>query len=242
MPREYLIVIPARYQSLRFPGKPLADIKGKSMLQRVWGKCLLSTNAEQIIVATDDVRIEKHCMSNSMNVIRTPVACLTGTDRVAEVAKKISASFYINVQGDEPLIDPADIDKVIAAYRQEANISYCAMTKIDKKEDYYNRNTIKVVFGKNDRLIYMSRAGIPANKEGSSIPTMKQVCIYAFSKKHLMEFGLGKNKTKNEEIEDIEILRLLELGYKVSMVEVNSSSVAVDTPDDLKKVISRIDD
>ena len=116
------------------------------------------------------------------------------------------------------------------------------MTKINSEEDYFNKSIPKVVTSNDHSLMYISRSGIPANKNKSFIPAMKQVCIYAFPKKHLMEFGIGKNKTKNEKIEDIEILRFLDLGYKIFMVEVSNSSIAVDTPNDLKKVLLRFND
>ena len=242
MTKEYLIVIPARYKSTRFPGKPLINIAGKSMLQRVYNKCLSITTIDQIIVATDDSRIEDHCKLNKINVIRTSVDCLTGTDRVAEVAKLIPAKFYINVQCDEPLIDPLDIERIINAYRKKINVIYCAMTKINSDTEYFNKNIPKIVTRNDHTLMYISRSGIPTPKNDSFIPTMKQVCIYAFSNKHLKEFGVGKNKTKNEKIEDIEILRFLDLGYKVSMIEVSKSSIAVDTPEDLKKVLLSLND
>ena len=109
---DYLIVIPARYDSTRFPGKPLVDICGKSMIQRVWEKCVEALNAEQVIIATDDDRIIKHCQEK-MNTVLTSKNCLTGTDRIYEVSNKIKSQIYINVQGDEPLILPEDIQKII---------------------------------------------------------------------------------------------------------------------------------
>ena len=242
MSQDYLIVIPARYKSSRFPGKPLVEIHGKSMLKRVWEKCVLASNSDQVVIATDDKRIENHCVLNNMKVIMTSDRCLTGTDRVAEVAKMLSADFYVNVQGDEPLINPLDIRKVIEAYKSTKNKTCCGMTKISSKEDFFNLNIPKVVTNKENLLLYISRSGVPSNKEGAVVHAMKQVCIYAFPKKHLSEFGLKKNKTKIEEIEDIEILRLLELGYEILMVEVSKSSVAIDTEDDLEKVLKILDD
>jgi len=238
MPKEFLVVIPARYKSSRFPGKPLIDINGKSMIRRVWEKCIEASSEENVIIATDDKRIEEHCLKNGMQSIITPVNCLTGTDRVAEVAKKIDADFYVNVQGDEPLINPRDIEEVIRAFKKNPTFTFCAMSKADSNDDYNNYNIPKVVTANDGSLLYISRAGIPANKEGSSVPIMKQVCIYAFPKNHLDKFGLGKDKTKLESLEDIELLRLIELGCKVKMLELNTNSIAIDTPEDLRKVLT----
>ena len=242
MAKDFIIIIPARYKSSRFPGKPLVDIKGKTMIQRVWEKCVAASSNEKVIIATDDMRIEEHCKSVGMRVIMTSDQCLTGTDRVSEVSRVIEVDFYINVQGDEPLIDPDDILKIINAYKENPEDTFCAMTKIDSAEDYTNKNIPKVVVSNDNCLLYISRSGIPSNKEGTVVPTMKQVCIYAFPKKHLAQFGLNKEKNNLENIEDIELLRLLERGFRVRMVPINSSSIAVDTPEDLKKVISLGDD
>ena len=121
MKLDYLIVIPARYKSSRFEGKPLADNNGKSMIERVWEKCSETSPKKNIIVATDDKRIFQHCRSKEINVLMTSKKCLTGSDRVAEVAKKIEAKFYVNVQGDEPLINPKDILKVIKDFKKNCS-------------------------------------------------------------------------------------------------------------------------
>ena len=127
MSREFIIVIPARYASSRFPGKPLIDIDGKTMIYRVWEKCSIASNKEDVFVATDDTKIKDHCDKHGMNVIMTSKKCLTGTDRVSEVADKINADFYINVQGDEPLVNIDDIRAI---------------------SDYASRHPNRVVFGK----------------------------------------------------------------------------------------------
>ena len=236
MPQDFLIVIPARYASSRFPGKPLSDINGKSMLQRVWDKCVEASAGDKVVIATDDEKIELHCKELNMNVIQTSTKCLTGTDRVAEVAKKINADFYINVQGDEPLIMPSDIKKVINTYIKTPGNCICGMAKITSKKDFYNPNIPKVVTSKDNKLLYITRAAVPTSKTLEFSKANKQVCIYAFTPESLKEYGVGTLKEANEEIEDIEILRLLEKGYKVSMVKVSDSSIAVDTPEDLDKV------
>ncbi|MBN4080844.1 3-deoxy-manno-octulosonate cytidylyltransferase [Caldithrix abyssi] len=239
---DYLIVIPARYQSSRFPGKPLADIHGKSMILRVWEKCVEAASADKVLVATDDYKILDHCKENDIQVELTDENCLTGTDRLYEVAQKRKAVVYINVQGDEPLVSPLDIKAVIKASQKEPGLTFNAMCPINSEADFRSSNIPKVVTRKDGRLLYMSRAPIPTNKQLGFENAMKQVCIYAFPRDVLITFGSMKEKTPLESMEDLEILRLLEIGYKVKMVEVSGSSVAVDTPQDLERVRSLISD
>lgn len=232
---DYIIVIPARYKSTRFPGKPLIDIFGKSMLQRVYEKCKKITNEKNIIIATDSHIISSHCKLKNMNFIITSNKCLTGTDRVAEVAKKIKKKFYINVQGDEPLVQPKDITKILIQAKKNPNQIYNGMCKILDKKDFFNYNIPKVITDKENKLLYMSRAPIPASKVKKFFKAYKQVCIYSFPRDLLIKFKKNK-KTKNEKIEDIEILRFIDLGYSIKMINVSNSSVAVDTPKDLLKI------
>ena len=239
---DYLVVIPARYQSTRFPGKPLEKISGKSMIKRVWEKCIEAANINRVIVATDDDRIFRHCKDQEIEVQLTSHNCLTGTDRLYEVAKKRKASVYINVQGDEPLVSPEDIKAVIKASEQEPNITINAMCPIDNENDFNNLNIPKVVTRNDGRLLYMSRAPIPSSKNYRFEKAMKQVCIYAIPYDVLITFGSLKEKTSLESIEDIELLRLLEIGYEIKMIEVSKSSIAVDTLEDLKKIRSIIRD
>lgn len=237
---NYLIVIPARYQSSRFPGKPLADIHGKSMIRRVWEKCVEAASADNVLVATDDNRIMEHCKDHEMQVDLTSNECLTGTDRLYEVAQKRKADVYINVQGDEPLISPIDIKTVLQAAQNEPDITLNAMCSIKNEDDFRNPNVPKVITRKDGRLLYMSRAPVPTNKQLGFEKAMKQVCIYAYPRDALIAFGSLREKTPLESIEDLEILRLLELGYEVKMIEVSDYSVAVDTQQDLDRVRSLI--
>ena len=197
MELDFLIVIPARYNSSRFQGKPLADIKGKSMIERVWNQCLSAAPKKQIIVATDDERIFSHCKLKKINTIMTSADCLTGSDRLAEVSKKIKASFYVNVQGDEPLINPKDIKKVINDFKKHG-ITNCAAKKIENESELNNRNIPKIVTDKNNYLLYISRANIPSSKNSSVKALRKQVCIYSFSNEAVRLFGLKSKKTKLE--------------------------------------------
>jgi 4-hydroxy 2-oxovalerate aldolase len=238
---DFLLVIPARYQSSRFPGKPLADLCGKSLLRRVWDKCVQAVGKEQVLVATDDETILEHCLEQGMQVTMTSSECLTGTDRVYEVSLKFDRDIYINVQGDEPLIDPKDILTVLDTARKQKGTVINGMCPIEQEKDFRNPNVPKVVTTSNGQLLYMSRAPVPTGKNHEFKEAMRQVCIYAFPRKAIMEFGRHKQKTKVEYIEDIEILRFLEMGHLVRMVKVKGSQVAVDTPEDLERAKTLID-
>ncbi|WP_260260065.1 3-deoxy-manno-octulosonate cytidylyltransferase [Vibrio intestinalis] len=233
---DYIIVIPARYKSSRFPGKPLVEINGKSMIERVWLRCCLAVDKSIVFVATDDQRIFSHCKDKGIQVIMTSEDCLTGTDRVFEVSKHIDATTYINVQGDEPLLDPQDIIDVIELAKKNDSDVINAMCKITDENDFRSSTIPKVVTRPDGRLLYMSRGAIPTSKNLDFHAAYKQVCIYAFPKKSLQDFSSVKGKTPLESIEDIEILRFLELGYEINMLEVSSSSIAVDVPEDVTRV------
>lgn len=239
---DYLIVIPARYSSKRLPGKPLIDINGIPMVIRTFNQCKKTVPASKIIIATDDKRIQKICSKNGINSIITSKKCLTGTDRIAEVAKKIKKSFYINVQGDEPICNPKDIKKILNFAIKNPNLIVNGYTEIKDKEMFYSPNIPKVVFDKNEWLLYMSRAPIPSNKKQAFIKSWRQVCIYSFPYKSLKIYTSIKKKTTLELIEDLESNRFLELGYQVKMLKMSNKSVAVDTKEDLVKVRKLVKD
>jgi 3-deoxy-manno-octulosonate cytidylyltransferase (CMP-KDO synthetase) len=239
---DYLIIIPARYSSKRLPGKPLIDINGIPMIIRTFNQCKKAVPASKIIIATDDKRIQKICSKNGINSIITSKKCLTGTDRIAEVAKKIKKSFYINVQGDEPICNPKDIKKIVNFAKKNPNLIINGYTEIEDKEMFYSPNVPKVVFDKNQKLLYMSRAPIPSNKKQTFIKSWRQVCIYSFPYKSLKIYTSIKKKTTLELIEDLESNRFLELGYQVKMLKMSNKSVAVDTKEDLVKVRKLVKD
>ena len=237
---DYLVVIPARYSSKRLPGKPLIDINGIPMIVRTYNQCKKVVASSKIIVATDDKRIQKICTKNKINSIITSSKCLTGTDRIAEVAKKIKKRFYINVQGDEPVCNPSDIKKIINFAKKNPDLIINGYTDIKDKEMFYSPNVPKVVFDSSQNLLYMSRAPIPSNKKKSFIKSWRQVCIYSFPYKSLKKFSSIKKKTLLESIEDLESNRFIELGYKVKMLKMSDRSIAVDTMADLNKVRKKI--
>ncbi len=238
--KSYVVVIPARLASTRLPNKPLIDIGGKSLIERTWGQVIKSVAREKVFILTDDEQIESHCQAKGIQAVMTSKLCLTGTDRVAEFARKHHFDYYINVQGDEPLMNPFDIQEVISALNEVDEEIINGYTIIDNEADYRSINIPKVVFRNDGRLLYMSRGPIPNNKQNQFVKAYKQVCIYAFPKKALLDFACEINKTELEDIEDIEILRFLELGYDVKMIKLSSDSIAVDVPEDIEKVLLKL--
>lgn len=231
-----ILVIPARMKSTRLPGKPLVDILGKSMIQRTYEQCLKAFPAEKIYVATDSEIIKKHCEERNIQVIMTSENCLTGTDRVAEVSNIIQADYYINVQGDEPVINPRDIIDVEKAIPLYSGAIINGYAPIREEKMWKSASTPKVVVRQDGRLLYMSRSPVPGNKNGQFEKGWRQICIYAYPKAALDAFVLTGRKTEIEEIEDLEILRFLEMGFEVQMVSLSDESIAVDHPEDVEKV------
>ena len=233
---NFLVVIPARYDSKRLPGKLLLDIKGIPMIIRTFNQCIKAVPRSKILIATDDKRIKNICELNNINTIMTSKKCLTGTDRIAEVAKKIKRDFYINVQGDEPICNPKDINNIIRYAKKYPDQIINGFTEIKEKDQYYSPHIPKVIFDNNYNLMYMSRSAIPSNKKKQFIKAWRQVCIYSFSYKSLKDYTSVIKKTNIESIEDLESIRFLELGYKIKMLKMSNKSVAVDTKEDLLKV------
>ena len=237
---NYIVVIPARYKSSRLKGKPLIPLQGIPIIIRTYRQCLKAVSSDLIYVATDSNLIKKVCEKEGANVVMTSTKCLTGTDRVFEVSKKISAKTYINVQGDEPIFNPADLRlllKEIKKYPNEIITGYC---EIDNSLAHKDPNIPKVVVRPDGRLLYASRAPIPSSKVLKFVKGWRQVCVYAFPRKTLKIFSSVKKKTELEKIEDIEYLRFLELGLEVRAVKMSKNSMAVDTPHDVKLVKKKI--
>lgn len=237
---KIILVIPARYKSTRFPGKPLLVLDGKTMIQRVWEQCTKAIEPNLIFIATEDDRILNHCKENGLQCLITSDNCLTGTDRIAEVSKQIDADYYINVQGDEPIINPEDIKKIISLLSPNHDLILNGYCELDNEEEYRSLSVPKVAVRKDGRLLYMSRSPIPGNKSNNFNIGFRQVCIYAFPKKALEDFSREIEKTPFEKEEDIEILRFLEMGYDVQMVKMSKDSIPIDNPEDVEKVLKRI--
>ena len=231
------IIIPARYGSTRYKGKPLVKIFGREMVLRVADICSKVVGRNDLYIATDSKKISNVVKKNNFKFIKTSKSCLTGTDRVGQASKKLKAKIIVNVQGDEPLINPNDIKKIIKAKKKFPNHVICGFDKIHSYENAFSLNLPKVVVNQKNDLVYMSRAAIPGSKKNlKSRNFFKQVCIYAFNKKQLSKYCKKKKKTNLEMVEDIEILRFFDLNIKIKMIKLNSNSIAVDEKNDVKKV------
>ena len=237
---NYYLVIPARYSSKRFPGKPLVNICGIPMIIRTFNQYKKVVPISKILVATDDKRIRRVCEENKIKVVMTSKNCLTGTDRIAEVSKKFKANFYLNVQGDEPLCNPSDLKKLLRFAIKNPNKIINGYTEIKDIRLFKSGHIPKVVFRKDGRLLYQSRAPIPTTKNKKFIKAWRQVCIYSFPYKLLKKFNSIKKKTPLEKIEDCELLRFLEIGYEIKMIKMSDKSIAVDTKKNLNEVIKKI--
>jgi 3-deoxy-manno-octulosonate cytidylyltransferase (CMP-KDO synthetase) len=237
---KYFLVIPARYNSKRFPGKPLVDICGIPMIIRTFNQCKKVISSSKILIATDDKRIKKVCEKEKINVVMTSKKCLTGTDRIAEVAKKYKADFYLNVQGDEPICKPTDIKKLFTEAKKNPKTIINGYTEIKDKKLFHSGHIPKVVFRNDGRLLYQSRAPIPTTKEKKFIKAWRQVCIYSLPYKSLIAFTSVRKKTPLESIEDCELLRFLELGHEIKMIKMSDKSISVDTKKNLTEVIKKI--
>ncbi|GAB6120617.1 3-deoxy-manno-octulosonate cytidylyltransferase [Dysgonomonas termitidis] len=237
--KKIIGVIPARYKSSRFPGKPLALINGKPMIIYVAELTAKALGIENTYVATDDQRIFDSVTSFGFNVVMTSESCLTGTDRLWDFAQQIEADIYVNIQGDEPLLNPDDIKSIVNEKLKYPDYVINGMCSVLDDEDPKNINIPKVLTDKDKNLIYMSRLAIPGIKsESLSIKPIykKQVCIYAFSYEELKAFGSETEKAYYEQFEDIEILRFFDLNIPIKMVETTGSTIAVDNPEDILAV------
>ena len=235
--KEVVGVIPARYKSSRFPGKPLISILGKPMIIHVAEKVEQALGKENTIIATDDDRIANVGKEYGFTVVMTSDQHKTGTDRLAEVASKVDAKIYINIQGDEPVVNPQDIKKVYEIKKANPDCVINGYGPLLEDEDPFSVNIPKVVFDINKKLLYMSRLAVPGIKGSNQTPNYyKQICIYGFSKLELELFNSLDTKTYLESFEDIEILRFLEMGVSVKMVLCENNSIAVDVPEDVEKV------
>jgi 3-deoxy-manno-octulosonate cytidylyltransferase (CMP-KDO synthetase) len=246
-----IAVIPARYGSTRFEGKPLADILGKPMIQYVYEGVCQSKLIEGVIVATDDQRIMEVVRQFGGKAMMTSPEHFSGTDRVAEVARKIASEIIVNVQGDEPLIRGAIIDKAIRPLLTDDTLPMSTlMTRIEDVKDWLNPHIVKVVVDQRGYALYFSRSPIPfprdlqierleSNPFGTKRPLPKRVFkhigVYVYRRKFLLHFARMK-PTPLEKLEKLEQLRALENGHRIKVTAVDYEPICVDTPADLQKV------
>lgn len=240
-------VIPARYGSSRFPGKPLAPIAGVPMVIRVAGRVSRVPGLDRVLVATDDDRIEETCRDEDVEVVRTRSDCMTGTDRVWEAVRDLGDCRVINVQGDEPLVDPGSIRKVMDAKLEHPDSVINGQAPVEDLAEARRPSVPKMVAAPDGRLLYASRAPVPARHSDDELHApgdryRKQVCIYAFDREQLKLFGERSERTPLEELEDIEVLRFLEVGVPVRVVDLPAGTVAVDHPEDVETVERLLDE
>ncbi|OGR55532.1 MAG: 3-deoxy-manno-octulosonate cytidylyltransferase [Elusimicrobia bacterium RIFCSPLOWO2_02_FULL_39_32] len=231
-------VIPARYGSKRFPGKPLALINGKPMIQWVYEKASKSKYLERLIVATDDVRIMRKVWSFGGEAMLTSLKSKSGTDRTAEVCKKMAADVIVNIQGDEPLISYKTIDLVVEAMKKDQRLlmATAAIPLKSTNAQIQSENIVKVVLDKAGNALYFSRYPIPYKKNKNAQKTILQHCgLYAFRKNFLLRFAKWK-QTPLEMTESLEQLRALERGTRIKVIITRQKSFGVDTKTDLEKV------
>jgi len=231
-------VIPARFGSSRFPGKIIAEIAGKSMIQRVYEQAVKSQLLNQLIVAVDDKRVQKCVEDFGGKVIMTGTNHQSGTDRIAEVIENLDDCIVVNIQGDQPLFDPVMIDEAVQPLLDDPLLQMSTLKIKIGEEDYSDPAVVKVVVDENDNALYFSRSLIPYNQKFKDVNVYEHVGLYVYRKQFLQEISKLPQSTL-EQIESLEQLRVLEKGYKIKVIETKSdrnTGVSVDTPEDLAKV------
>ena len=230
-------LIPSRLASTRFPRKPLADILGRPMIWWTYMRAKQAKLLDELYVCTESDEIKKVCGSFGAPVIMTSDRHASGTDRLAEAATKVKGDFYVNVQGDEPMIDPRCIDVLCKYLLDHPDVYVCnTMAEITDPMDLINPTVPKIVPTIGNRFLYGSRAPVPFPKGAIGYKFWRQVCIYGFSPAALRFFADHPEEGPVERIEGIELMRFVEHGHPLQMIPVESDNIAVDTPNDLEKV------
>lgn len=232
-------VIPARFASKRFEGKVLAQIKGKPMIQHVWERAAEAKLLDEILIACDDERVYKLAQSFGAQAVLTPPELISGTDRIAEAVADLDVDVIVNIQGDEPLIDPQVIDALAdVLLKDELSVMATVVKVITDPADLNNPNVVKAVLDDEGNALYFSRSAIPFNRDKlpfAETKYYKHLGIYAYTKDFLMIYR-DLPKSYLEEVEHLEQLRVLEAGYKIRTVETDYETIGVDTPEDLIRV------
>jgi 3-deoxy-manno-octulosonate cytidylyltransferase (CMP-KDO synthetase) len=229
------IVIPARWASTRLPAKPLLPLVGKPLVRHVWERCSKVRGVDAVIVATDDMRIAEAAFEFGAEVAMTSPRHPSGTDRIAEVAKNLAGfDIVLNVQGDEPFIQPKLVENLAEALRAEKAIEMSTAACALDPAELANPNCVKVVTDLNGNALYFSRAPIPCDRDGDSNPArLRHLGIYGYRRKFLLEFVKWK-QTPLEKSEKLEQLRALEHGAKIRVIKTKPTGPGIDTPEDLK--------
>ncbi|WP_346353580.1 3-deoxy-manno-octulosonate cytidylyltransferase [Azotosporobacter soli] len=239
---KILCVIPARYASTRLPGKPLADIAGKPMIQHVYERASLADTPDEVLVATDHPLVEAAVKKFGGRVVMTAPDHPTGTDRLAEVlAGRSDIDIVINVQGDEPLLAPEIIDALADAFHKEPQLNMATMKTRMAEDEYDNPNAVKVVTDQNDYALYFSRSVLPYPRNKTGQPVYKHVGVYAYRREFLLRYA-ALPPTPLEQTESLEQLRALENGYRIKVLTTEAKFIGVDTPEDLAAVNALLQD
>ena len=244
-----VVIIPARLGSSRLPRKVILDICSKPMVQHVYEAAKSAKNIDEVYIATDSVEVETICRTFTSNIIMTDEKHESGTDRLAEAIEKIACDNIINVQGDEPLIDPKLISELALALQKRETPMVSAMHKIKTTEELKSPNAVKVTVDKNSNALYFSRSIIPHHRDEwetllnkhteipSALSFFKHIGIYGYTREFLAEYATME-QTYLEKLEKLEQLRVLENGYKIKMIETEYEPVGVDVESDLERVRS----
>ena len=234
---KVIAIIPSRLESSRLPKKALSDILGLPMIVHVFKRCLFAKKLDEVYVATDSIEIKEVVESFGGKVIMTSSEHETGTDRIAEAAQTIAADIIVNVQGDEALVNPQYIDKVVSALQESPQTNVAILVNPFNKRN--SPSDIKVVLNENNDVMYLSRTDIPSDARVKNPALLKAYHIVPFRKDFLLQYSKWK-KSRLEQIEFNEYLRILEKGYTIKAVHVDSDSISVDTAEDLDYVIDKM--
>lgn len=228
-----LAILPARYGSTRFPGKPLTPIAGKPMIQHVWERTRLAKRVDSVVIATDDERILHACERFGADVEMTALDHPTGTDRLAEVAARHPHDVVVNVQGDEPLIEGFVIDAAIEALIRDDDAAMSTVVHRAEPAAFEDPNRVKVVVDTAGFALYFSRAPIPYRRQGTGISPLQHVGLYVYRRDFLLDF-VKLERTPAERSEELEQLRVLENGHRIRVAEIDGwTSIPVDVPEDV---------
>ena len=245
--REILAIIPARFASQRFPGKVIAELAGKPLVVHTYERTIQAKRISKAVIATDDQRVVDALAPYEIEVVMTSPDHPSGTDRIAEVARTSTADIIVNVQGDEPMLDPNTIDRAVDAILADPNLNMAtAKHAITNPDDIRDPNVVKVVTDKNGMALYFSRSPIPhtrdiADQSPDHPVYWLHIGLYVYRRSFLLDYA-EMPPTELESLEKLEQLRALENGHKIAVVETDFKSIGVDTPEDLQRVRALLED
>ncbi|MCW5934459.1 MAG: 3-deoxy-manno-octulosonate cytidylyltransferase [Fimbriimonadia bacterium] len=228
-------IIPARLAATRLPNKPLLDIAGKPMIQWVWERASEARSLTDLLIATPDIEIAQAAESFGAKAMITSHEHRSGTDRLAEVARRTQGDLYVNIQGDEPLLNPTAVDAAVEPILKDPTLPMSSIYCLAQPHEYDLPSAVKVVLDMQGNALYFSRSRIPHPRELTEQPLYKHIGLYVFQRELLLQFA-NWQPTPLERTEGLEQLRVLEHGYKIRMAPVAESSIAVDTEEDLNRV------